>query len=813
MPGEGPECLHGPAPWEYPISMKAQATIPSATAFALTLATVLWLLPAAAQDMVVYDDAMQNGWTDSWSWGAYDLADTAYVHAGIYSLSCCDTTWEGFYPHLDGGVSGAVYDGLEFWIHGGSSTGQPIQIVFRLGTTTVAEVDVADHLPGGPSNTWQSVRIAFDDVGLGSASFDGFWFWNTGSGDPFPVYLDDIVITERDTPPVPVTVAVDPDAERRPIDPLIYGAYLVDDADPAAPPYPLRRWGGNHTTRYNWQKDVSNRAFDWYFINGAYAVDPGGTRVERFVTDSLFHGAEPLITVPLIGWTPVDRVKRWGFSIAAYGPQEENECTRGSPPWCEEDAGNGVAPDGMTPITGNDPYDTSVPVGPAFVTGWMTDLAATYGDASSGGPRFFALDNEPMLWDSTHRDVHPDAVDYAEMWQRTEDYAAAIKAQDTAAETFGPVVWGWCAYFYSSSDGCTPGSDYTTYGPFLEWYLDQVAAYESTYGVRLVDYLDVHYYPQADGVALSGDESAGTQALRLRSVKGLYDPTYADESWIAQPVRLIPRMREIINNHAPGTKLAITEYNWGNDAGISSALAQVEILGIFGREGVDLASRWVAPAVGTLVEDAFEIYLNYDGAGAQAMGDSVQTISSDVDQVGAYTIRGADDSLYFFFINKATVAHSVDVTVAGGLSGDLTLYGFEESSPLGPLGTAAQGGGVFTVDLPARSALLAVGSIDCPLPGEASSLMAAKDAGEANLTLTWTNATGADDYVVYEDTDPAGAFATQTGTTDDGATGLTVPMPSGLRFYRVAGRNACGEGPLAPGTRAVPTLERAAQER
>jgi hypothetical protein len=69
-------------------------------------------------------------------------------------------------------------------------------------------------------------------------------------------------------------------------------------------------------------------------------------------------------------------------------------------------------------------------------------------------------------------------------------------------------------------------------------------------------------------------------------LKSLYDPTYLDQSWIGQdvgqPVNLIPRLKAWIASRLPGTKIAITEYNWG-DGTTSSALAQA--LAIFGREG------------------------------------------------------------------------------------------------------------------------------------------------------------------------------------------------------------------------------------
>jgi hypothetical protein len=143
----------------------------------------------------------------------------------------------------------------------------------------------------------------------------------------------------------------------------------------------------------------------------------------------------------------------------------------------------------------------------------------------------------------------------------------------------------------------------------VEWYLKKVTEHQQQTGLKLVDWLDLHYYPQANGVALSSDESAATSALRLRTIKSLYDPAYQDESWIPNAVRLIPRAKEWIAARAPGTKLAITEYSWGNDEGPSSALAQAEVLAVFGREGVDLATRWVSPG-NTRVEDAFKLFLS-----------------------------------------------------------------------------------------------------------------------------------------------------------------------------------------------------------
>jgi hypothetical protein len=222
-------------------------------------------------------------------------------------------------------------------------------------------------------------------------------------------------------------------------------------------------------------------------------------------------------------------------------------------------------------------------------------------------------------------------------------------------------------------------------------------------------------------VALSDDESAATSALRLRSLKSLYDPAYVDESWIGGAgweggvVKLIPRMKAWIAARYPGTKLAITEYSWGNDNGASSALAQAEALAIFGREGVDLATRWVAPEEGTRVEDAFRLYLNYDGLGSRVTGESVRTTSSNVDQLGAYAVRNGG-TLYALLFNKHTASRTVSVTVAGGLTQTAALYGFDAANRLRATGAAAPAAGALDLTLPARSATLAVVPLGTPPP-------------------------------------------------------------------------------------------------
>jgi hypothetical protein len=543
------------------------------------------------------------------------------------------------------------------------------------------------------------------------------------------------MLTAASALPADVTVSVDPGADRRAVSPSIFGVNFASRATLSRMRYTVNRWGGNSTTRYSWVDDTSNRASDWFFFNipednanpGAL---PDGSATDVFVDDARAAGADPLLTVPMIGWTPKDRAKRWGYSVAKYGAQQQTECTAtGWAFWCEPDAGNGRRASDGAWITGNDPTDTSRTVDPSFVTDWMQHLATRAATQGHAGVRFYALDNEPALWNETHHDVFPSPLTYDEYWSRTELYAAAIKRDDPLALVFGPADWGWCAYFFSPADNCNVGPDRTAHGnlEFLDWYLKQAKTYYDSTGVRLVDYLDVHYYPQSPGVSLSDDESAATQALRLRSLKSLYDPSYVDESWIGTTgysggvVRLIPRLRAWIAARFPGTRIAITEYSWGGDGGTSSTLAQAEALAIFAREGVDLATRWVAPADGSRIEDAFSLYLDYDGAGGRVQGQSVKASSTNVDQVGAYAFISPSNVLYLLLFNKDTVARTVSASVVGGVNGTFGLYRFTASSRLTSAGGTTPSGGVLSLNLPARSATLAVGALGPGTPGSATS--------------------------------------------------------------------------------------------
>ena len=197
--------------------------------------------------------------------------------------------------------------------------------------------------------------------------------------------------------------------------------------------------------------------------------------------------------------------------------------------------------------------------------------------------------------------MHPAAVTYDELGGKgTATAAAAIKAADPGAAVLGPSGWGYCEWVASGADGCAPGADAAAHGGLnlSQWYLKNMKDYSDAARRQALPRLLRPALLPADQ---RRQGPRRPNALRLRSTRSLWDPTYVDESWIgpsgvnAPPLQFIRTMKAWVAQYYPGTKIAITEYNWGALDDINGALAEADVLGIFGREGLDLATMWGEP--------------------------------------------------------------------------------------------------------------------------------------------------------------------------------------------------------------------------
>jgi hypothetical protein len=544
-------------------------------------------------------------------------------------------------------------------------------------------------------------------------------------------------------------LSIDASLDRHPISPDVYGMNGADPALQTELGLTADRWGGNSASRYNWQTNTYNTGSDWYYENIVRA--PGDT-LDALVAGNLSRGTNTVVTVPMLGWvsksSPSSHPFACGFKVSKYGAQTGTDAA-----W-DSDCGNGVRAAGGN-VTGNDPTDTSVAAGPSFVQSMVAHLVATHGSAASGGVRTYELDNEPALWNGTHRDVHPAAVTYDELRTKSVATAQAVKAADPAAEVAGPGDWGWCAYFYSPADsgGCGDGPDRQAHGstPMAAWYLAQLKAASDTAGTRLLDVFDEHYYPQSSGVALASAGDANTQALRLRSTRSLWDPTYSDESWIsvdvgAPPIRLIPWMRDLVAANYPGTRTSISEYNWGGLESLNGALAQADVLGIFGRERLDRALLWSPPSPSQPGAYAFRMYRDYDGNGARFGETSVRATSADQGALSVYAAqRAADGAVTVMVVNKTGTDLTSSLSLNGATYGPAAQQWSYSGADLAHVvrkADVAVGGGSATATFAANSVTLLVLSTDGSAPTASPSSLTASVSPPVSVVGTTVTMTG-----------------------------------------------------------------------
>src|SRR5689334_1068472 len=122
-------------------------------------------------------------------------------------------------------------------------------------------------------------------------------------------------------------VTVDVNANRRAINPNIYGVASASTTQLSDLNVPINRYGGNNTSRYNWQVNADNRGADWYFESIGEPSSVAGERTDTIISNSGAAGAQALITVPIINWIArlgANRSKLAGFSQAKYGAQTGN---------------------------------------------------------------------------------------------------------------------------------------------------------------------------------------------------------------------------------------------------------------------------------------------------------------------------------------------------------------------------------------------------------------------------------------------------------------------------------------------------------
>jgi hypothetical protein len=495
---------------------------------------------------------------------------------------------------------------------------------------------------------------------------------------------------------VAVQFSIDLSKETKLISPLIYGSN--DDSLTANDGVTFRRMGGNRLTGYNWENNASNAGLD--YIHSSDSFLGGGLVPGKSMTDfhdkSVAAGQQSVITLPAAGYVSKD--KKGAVSTAETAPSAR---------WVkvvfEKGSAFSAAPD-----TTDDAVYTDEFV--AFMNG-------KYGDAASkNGVKRWEVDNEPALWPFTHPRIHPDQTGAAELVQKTTALATAVKKVDPQCEIFGGVFYGYAEYanMQSAKDWGTvnPSNKYAWY---IDYFLDAMKKASDQAGKRLIDVLDIHWYPEAKGRARIIDDTATTaedRAARVQAPRSLWDNTYKEKSWITQsgaPINLLPRIQASIDKYFPGTRIAITEYNYGEPAQITGGLAEADFLGVLASQGVYAAAIWPLTNKSPYVAAALRLYRNYDGQKGTFGSASAQATASSRDAASVFTsFNPGGDEIHIIAINKSpteTVAGTFTVASPVPLADGIKAYGLDQSAAaVSAKAAATVSGNGFTYSLPPWSA-------------------------------------------------------------------------------------------------------------
>lgn len=517
-----------------------------------------------------------------------------------------------------------------------------------------------------------------------------------------------------------VRVEVDFSKEVRPISKSLFGKNNSTSDNPSKPTSDadwtriresgatiLRENSGNNSTKYNWRRKLSSSP-DWY--NEVVTADwdyEAGTILQKVPGVQVMYGFQ------LAGWAAKTNIHNWDAWTwrITHGDKwlnsHQNMTGIGAIP------NDSLLADGGTPGKAKKDGDTS-----SYLEKWPVDsslgiLKHWFGNGGLGFDRsrflYWAMDNEPDIWSSTHDDVVKKQPDAEAFLKTFVEAAAKARALHPDIRIVGPIAcneWFWYQW---------PGGGTKVDGkslPWLEYFIKRVAEEQRRTGVRLLDVFSIHFYPgnRPDADILQThriwfDTSyAFPGASGVKLVNGGWDNALDREFILA-------RVRTWLDKYmgpGHGVTLGVTETGLDTDDPNINALVYASQLGEFMKEGVELFTPW---SWRNGMWEVLHLYARH------ARGGYLPSVSSNDSLVSAYmTVNDRKDSLVGFLVNRSSSGQSVSLLLRGAstkatsaatlrlseLPGARETFVSHASNAL-KTGTVSVVGGVVSMDLPARS--------------------------------------------------------------------------------------------------------------
>lgn len=410
----------------------------------------------------------------------------------------------------------------------------------------------------------------------------------------------------------------------------------------------LRMHGGNNGTKYNWQKKLTSHP-DWY--NNVYASDWDYAQAEL---QRHLPGVDAMWCFQLLGKVadnPDHNFNDWAYNQSRWWSGVGQNL-----------AGGGVAnPNGGGSALQQGDIsryltDTSAATSTAILDHWIKPGGLGLDRAQF---RYWNMDNEPEIWEGTHDDVMPRQIAAEAFMQRYFEYAKQARARYPEIKLVGPVPANEWQWYNWPSPILADGRSY----PWLEYFIKRIGEEQARTGLRLLDVLDLHYYP-----------SASNPASVVQLHRTFFDPTYANPD--ANGVRAVNggwdtsinreyifgRCQQWLEGYlgaAHDVTFGLTETSLPVEDARLAAVWYASMLGEFMKHGVEVFTPWSwQPGMW----EVLHLYSRYNASVA------VRAESANEETVSAYAT--ADDTtgrITVVLVNRALTADTpVTVGLAGG---------------------------------------------------------------------------------------------------------------------------------------------------
>lgn len=473
-----------------------------------------------------------------------------------------------------------------------------------------------------------------------------------------------------------VTITVDPTQNQHTISPWIYGKNNSLSDNPAKP-LTASDWalindagvrmfrdnGGNNSTKYNWRKKLSSHP-DWY--NNVYSHDWDYTASTLF---SNTQNTQILMAFQLLGYA----ASNTNNNFDDYDYTQANGPINTSQNWA---GGGGPVAYGGNGGSG-DP-SLYLETWPADSTVGILDQWTSLG-LDANRYVYWNMDNEPGIWEYTHDDVagspnNPTAEDYI---QKYVAVAKAVKSKNSNLKLLGPVSpneWQW--YTWNNSKVSYNGSSYC----WMEYFIMRIAEEQQATGIKLLDVLDVHFYP--------GTQGDPTGTLQLHRV--WFDQTYNYPGANGVKVSGSLSWDNTITKEYFFERCNqwLTQY-MGPDHGVRFSVSEY---GSIDNSDPNVVACWYASTLGTFAQNPVEVFTpwnwyigqweilhlfsNYFGKASVQASSSLDSLVS-----GYASLTGKGDSLIVVVVNRnQTSSNTVTLDLQNFTPSSSVVNGYQLAS-------------------------------------------------------------------------------------------------------------------------------------